>query len=43
MRSPISFHRVLRELPEIAIGMLIAIGTGMTLIALFFAVVEIVS
>ena len=43
MRSPISIRRVLRELPEIGVGLLIALGIGMTVIALFFTLAEIVS
>ena len=43
MLRRISFRRVIRELPEIGIGLLIALGIGMTVIALFFALVEVVA
>ena len=43
MRSPISFRRVLRALPEIGVAALIALGIGMTVIALLFAVAEVVA
>ncbi len=43
MHNPISFRRVIRELPEIGVSMLIAIGVGMTVISLFFALVEVLS
>lgn len=43
MLRRISFRRVLRELPEIGIGLLIALGIGMTVISLFFALAEVLS
>lgn len=43
MRNRISFRRVIRELPEIGIGLLIATGISMTVISLFFAIAEVLS
>ena len=43
MLRRISFRRVLRELPEISIAALIALGIGVTVISLFFALAEVLS
>ena len=43
MRSPISFRRVLRALPEIGVAALIALGIGITVISLFFALAEVMA
>lgn len=41
MLRRISFRRVLRELPEISIAALIALGIGITAIALMLAIVDV--
>ena len=43
MRSPVSLRRVIRAIPEIGVGLLIAFGIGITVISLFFALVEALS
>ena len=43
MLNRISFRAVMRELPEIGVGLLIALGIGMTVISLFFALAEVLS
>ena len=43
MLNRISFRAVMRELPEIGVGLLIAFGVGITVISLFFALVEVVA
>ena len=43
MRNRISFRAVLRELTYVGVGLIIALGIGVTVIAFTFAVVQVVS
>jgi hypothetical protein len=43
MLRTVSIRRVVRALPEIAMTVLITLGLGMTIIALLFAAMEVMS